>query len=254
LCDVFAGGRRRVTVAGVKCLTRRRVRCPIRLVEGVSMTTAERLSAGYVEALERVAAETGGRVIGPREVELPAGYGLELVGGDEPEACEPCAGCSGCDECAPGCASEALEDTGGYVRLEESVPAEWSDTLRGPAARRRDLEARQFEARARYVAPGDLEPWRGVLGFTDEELDAYAVRSLPGASPALAAYIGRLSDGPTVSWAWFCAWSAVTGAPFRFLEPDRADPSLWNSRKLPAQIARRVERMRRDRSVRGDGS
>ena len=137
-------------------------------------------------------------------------------------------------------ADDSADD--GYVRVEVSA-ADLGTDLGAPARRRRVLESAQRDARARYVAPADLVPWRGVLGFSDAEVDAYGVRSLPGASPRLAAYVGRLSDGPTVSYAWWLAWCQVTGTPQRFDEPDRGDPSLWQSRKLPSQIAQRVRRL-----------
>jgi len=168
------------------------------------------------------------------------------------DAPDDCAGCAGCDACdAREAVGEILEssdspadDGAGYVRVGGDGPvALIADGVGAAAARRRDLERRQVEARGRYVAPADLVPWRGVLGFTEAEAEAYGVRSLPGASPRLAAYVGRLSDGPTVSYAWWLAWCQVTGTLQRFDEPDRGDPSLWISRKLPSQIAQRVRRL-----------
>jgi len=168
---------------------------------------------------------------------------------------EVCAGCAGCDSCGYGAVApmpcELVGDAlagdsdsvdGGYVVVEVSA-ADLGTDLGAPARRRQVLESAQRDARARYVAPADLVPWRGVLGFTEAEAEAYGVRALPGASPRLAAYVGRLSDGPTVSFAWWLAWCQVTGCPQRFADPDRGDPSVWNSRKLPAQVAQRVRRL-----------
>jgi len=136
-------------------------------------------------------------------------------------------------------------DDDDFVSVYASEP-DWRPIL-APSGSASDLYRRAGERNGRYVDPDGLERWRGVLGFTEAECDLFAVRALPGASPRLAAYVGRLSDGPTVVWAWWVAHCLVTGAPQRFAEPDRGDRGVWCSRKLPGQVADRVRRLRSDR-------
>lgn len=135
-----------------------------------------------------------------------------------------------------------FDDADGFVRVMADVDYAANDLV-SAAYRRREVERRRVEARDRFVADGDKVRWNGALGFSEEEAAAYGLRELPGASPRLAAYVQRLSDGPTATWAWWLAWCQVTGAPQRFALPDRGDRSVWISRKLPEQIVQRVRRL-----------
>ena len=120
---------------------------------------------------------------------------------------------------------------------------------RGAAAQREEIARRNIVK----------VPWAGVDGFDDVEYAAFKLRDSeadgrglgPGASDRLLAYVGRLSDGPVRTWAWYLAYAAtVPEVLVRFDEPDPdPDHGEWpaGSRKSPEDVVRRVRRYTRDR-------
>jgi hypothetical protein len=178
------------------------------------------------------------------EIDLP------VDGGD---VLEVCAGCEGCDACQADPGSDPFVTAGStgdgwaaatqaqveYVRRVDAYHGR-----HGADAQRAEIGRRNV----RVVDAADRVPWRGFTGLTETEREAFQSRELPGASPRLAAYIGRLSDGPTVVWAWWQAWAALTDTPQRFTFDDRSHREDWyaGARKSPEQIAARVRRLRFD--------